>query len=249
MAKKRGRAAELSRRLELLWGASPRAARGPRPALSIERIVRAAVAIADKEGLDAITMQRLAARVGVTTMALYRYVATKAELIDGMIEAALGPPPAMNGPEPWRDRIATWARANIALYLRHPWLLTAIVSRPPFGPNQIAWFDAALRALADSGLRPDEMVSATTLVDDQVRGAAQFSLAMTNRDFVAGYGRALDRAIGDSRFPALSAAAAAGAFANWGDDASWTPFDFGLERVLDGVESYLGTRRARSRAR
>src|SRR5688500_11070334 len=103
--------------------ASERKRRGPKPALSTERIVESAVDIADAEGLDAVTMQRLGEAFGFTAMSLYRYVRKKSDLVDAMIESALGPPPRLDGA--WRARLGSWAERTLACFGRHPWLLEA----------------------------------------------------------------------------------------------------------------------------
>jgi AcrR family transcriptional regulator len=246
LAQKKSRSAEMSRRMDLLWGGGVRTPRGPKPALTLDRIVQRAVEIADKKGLQAVTMQSVAKRLGVTTMALYRYVASKSELIDGMVETSLGKPPTIDSSGDWRARLATWARGNLDIYQRHPWVLHAIIASPPCGPNQLAWLEAALDALFETRLSPAEMLASISLVDDHVRGSAHLRLALaTTSDYVEWYGRALHRASADERYPRIAALAAAGAFADAGD-TTWDQFDFGLERVLDGVEAFIETRYGRS---
>src|SRR6266496_4469960 len=96
---------------ELLWGQRERPSRGPKPGLSLDGIVRAAIKIADAEGLDAVSMQRVAAEFGFATMSLYRYVPGKSELIDLMIDTAIGPPPDLSViPGGWRPKLTVWAR-------------------------------------------------------------------------------------------------------------------------------------------
>lgn len=246
MARKKSRVASLARRADLLWAATDRPRRGPKPGLSVDHIVQAAVAIADKDGLRAVTMQRVAQHLGVTTMALYRYVAGKSELVDGMLEAVVGPPPGMDTARDWRTKLEIWARANLAIFQRHPWALHAILTTPPLGPSRLAWFESALTALSGAGMSPAETIATVSLVDDQVRGAAQLELALAmTPEFGAGWARAVERAVADDRFPTLTALAAAGAFGS-GGDTSWDHFAFGLKRVLDGVESYVRARKGKS---
>src|ERR1700742_2125383 len=80
--------------LDLLWGTPARPRRGPKPSLTRERIVTAAIALADAEGLASLSMQHLAERLGCAKMALYRYVPGKAELVALMLDAGLGDPPS-----------------------------------------------------------------------------------------------------------------------------------------------------------
>lgn len=246
MVRKKTRRGEVSRRMDLLWGPDERPARGPKPALTLDRIVQKATAIADKDGLPAVTMQNVAARLGVTTMALYRYVASKSELVDAMVEAALGKPPAMDAALDWRAKLASWARGNLAIYQRHPWVLYAIVSSPPFGPNQLGWFEAALSALSSARMSSADTISTIALVDDHVRGAAQLHLTLAaTPQFGEWYARAVQRASSDERYPRIAELVATGAFADSGD-ATWNPFEFGLDRVLDGIEAFIQARGTRA---
>src|SRR5882672_801285 len=109
--------------VDLLWGLREPSTRGPRPGLTIDGIARAAMAIADADGLDALSMQRVAASLDVTKMALYRYVAGKAELSAVMIELAVGEPPSLVGvPGGWRARLEEFVRRLAEVWHEHPWL-------------------------------------------------------------------------------------------------------------------------------
>ncbi len=110
--------------VKALWDERELPSRGPKPALSAEQIARAAIAVADAEGLDAVSMQRIAREVNVTTMALYRYFSSKEELIDRMIDSAGGRlPPRISGAQGWRQRLVEWTRACSSIYRDHPWFL------------------------------------------------------------------------------------------------------------------------------
>ncbi|MFJ4096770.1 TetR/AcrR family transcriptional regulator [Kitasatospora sp. NPDC089913] len=220
--------------LALLWGEQGQPRRGPKPSLTAERIVVDAIRIADTEGLDTVSMQRVAAELGVTTMALYRYFPGKAELVDLMVDSALGTPPAsVRDPAGWREQLTEWARQCWALYRRHPWILTATaVRRQLMGPNQLAWLDAALAALAPTGLTPAQQHDTFLLVIGHIRSLAQ-QLVHADEEGEAEWNRLAAEVLErhGHRFPALAAAIDAGAFHPQGDD----PLDFGLERILDGV--------------
>src|SRR5438105_13318066 len=113
---------DLTASVELLWGPGKRPSRGPKPGLSLERIVLAAIAIADAEGLSAVSMQRVAAECGFTTMSLYRYVPSKNELLDLMIDTAVGQPPKLHEiPGGWRPKLAEWAWQTWSGFHQHPW--------------------------------------------------------------------------------------------------------------------------------
>jgi AcrR family transcriptional regulator len=142
------------RTMALLWGIGKKPTRGPKPGLSVGRIVNAAIEVADAEGLAALSMRHVADRLGISTMSLYTYVPGKAELIDVMLDAVLGEV-AQSGDVDlgWRAGLERIARENWALYHRHPWMLqVAATSRPPLGPNVIAKYDRELRAVDGIGL-------------------------------------------------------------------------------------------------
>ncbi len=232
--------------LALLWGARARPARGPKPVLTLDAVVRAAIEVADADGIGALTMTRVAERLDVTTMAIYRYVPRKEELVDLMNDHALGSPPTAGGGT-WRVEIARWARAGLSRFQRRPWLLQTATRRVPIGPNWLGWLDAGLRALEHSGLPPHEMIGAVMLVDGHVRATAALSsgAAATER-WGRDFGQVLASVLGDPRYPALTQVATAKGFSRAPSTAA-SPFEFGLERILDGLEARASTRRSRRR--
>ena len=226
------------RSFELLWGRRSRGSRGPVPGLSVERIAQAAIALADAEGLGALSMRRLAGELGVAAMALYRYVPGKVELLDVMVDAVIGeqaPAPAGG----WRERLAASARASRALHERHPWLAPATLARPPLGPNAVAAYERLLAAAAGSGLSPAETVAAAQLVAGYARSAAgrEEERGRTER-FWSQRSAFWEDHYDPERFPALTALYESGAF----DDPP-DAFEFGLQRILDGIEALLVSRR------
>lgn len=241
---------DIPRSLKLLWGRSDRRPRGPEQALSLERIVAAAIEIADAEGIQALSMARLAERLGCAPMSLYRHVTNKEELQVFMMDTAPGKPPVIDlATRDWRGGLERWARALQAVYYRHPWILQVASGRPPLEPGQLAWLDSGLRTLGVTSLRPDEKLSVILLVLNYVRGEAQINSVLLqsntrseadNRDREAWYARTLARLIDATRFPALAALSAAGTFdPRDGDPGGAARFDFGLARILDGVEGLV----------
>jgi AcrR family transcriptional regulator len=229
--------------IEAAWGLRERAGYGPRPGLSLERIVGTAVELARREGLAAVSMVRLGKELGTSAMALYRYVAAKDELLDLMLDAGVGAPPdPRDAPPGWRPRLEQWARAYLAALLANPWMLQVPPAAPPITPNQIAWLERALAALAGTALPERSKLSVVMLLSGFVRSwAATAAAAMQppgDRRPVD-YGRALARLTDAERFPAITAAVAAGAI---DDDATYdadAEFTFGLTRVLDGIAVLL----------
>jgi AcrR family transcriptional regulator len=228
------------------WGLAERPRRGPKPALSLERIVAAAVGVAASEGLAAVSMQRVAAELGSSPMGLYRYVAAKDELLALMADSALGEAPAPPAPgESWRAALERWARAHHTVLLRNPWAL-GIPAGPAVTPNLTLWLEHGLRCLAETGLAEPEKLSVMLLLSGYVRNDAALGAQLAVRPDDPGegvmpsWGRALAALTDPESFPALHAALASGVFAQ--DDDPDDEFTFGLERVLDGVEALVRAR-------
>ena len=139
--------------IELAWGLRRDGARGPRRGLTLDAIVAAGIEVAASDGVGALSMARIATQLGVGTMSLYRYVASKDELLTLMVDSALGPPPTLPGVGGWRAGLTAWSDGLRDAYRRHPWGLRVPISAPPLGPNNVAWLDRALEALAETGCR------------------------------------------------------------------------------------------------
>ncbi|MGZ8778187.1 MAG: TetR/AcrR family transcriptional regulator, partial [Mycobacterium sp.] len=163
----------LPRALEILWH-EPSASRRS-GGLSRERIVTAAVELADSDGLGALSMARLAERLGCGTMSLYRHVANKDELVTFMLSTAPGPPPAAD-PADWRGALTDWADGLWDIYHRHPWILAAAAAGPPADPGQLTWLNAGLAALGGTALSERDKLAAVMAVLHYVRGAAALNL-------------------------------------------------------------------------
>ncbi len=245
---------ELPRSLEVLWRRADRRRRTPKQALSLERIVAAAIEIADAEGLAGLSMARVAEKLGCATMSLYRHVASKDDLQVFMMDTAPGAPPSLDRVKTdWRGGLEHWARELRAVYFRHPWVLQITGSSPPLEPGQLAWLDCGLDILRTSPLRPAEKLSVILLVLYYVRGEAQLSSARAadgqqkladDREMLAWYGRMMAKLVDAERFPALAQVTAAGVFDPGRDEPGVSPhFEFGLARVLDGIAALVAARR------
>src|SRR4029077_5860829 len=160
----------LPRVLQILWRDAPPARRTR--GLSRERIVAAAIELVEAEGFSALSMARLAERLGCGTMSLYRHVANKDELVTFMLSTAPDPPPTPDDPSDWRGALTDWATGLWDVYHRHPWVLQTAAAGPPADPGQLAWLDAGLAALGGTGLAERDKLAAVMGVADQVRGAA-----------------------------------------------------------------------------
>ncbi len=225
----------LPRVLEVLWR-GPAGAGRPR-GLSRDRIVAAAVELADAEGLAALSMARLAERLGCGTMSLYRHIANKDELVTFMLSTAPGPPPVSRDDADWRGALSDWANALWDVYHRHPWILQTAAAGPPADPGQLAWLDAGLAALGDTGLSERDKLAAVMAVLHFVRGAAALAIEAGRIDS-ARYPGLLRRLLDPARFPALTAALGAGVF-DEADDDHLAEFRSGLRQLLDGIDAMV----------
>jgi len=243
---------EVPASIRAAWGLRTRAGKGPKPGLSLSRIVEAAVRIALSDGLAAVSMNRLAADLGTSPMSLYRYFSAKDELLVLMVDAAAGTPPAAEAGEDWRAGLTRWARGYLNALRRHPWIVRVPISAPPLTPNQIVWLEDGLLALRGTSLGAQEKMSVILMLSGYVRswatltadiGAAALAAGNTDADPTIGYGRMLAELIDPGRFPEVHKVVVAGVLDDDNDDGDGE-FVFGLNRMLDGVEALMRGRDA-----
>ncbi|QCB92462.1 TetR/AcrR family transcriptional regulator C-terminal domain-containing protein [Cellulomonas shaoxiangyii] len=230
--------------IDLLWRDHPDApqggSRGPRARVSTSEAVRAAVALADADGLAAVTVRRLAGGLGVSAMALYTHVGSRDDLLVLMADAvhATAPRPPY-ADEDWRARVRAVAEANLALLTAHAWLLDVADQRTALGPGTIAKYDHELHALDSLALPDVDRDAALTFVLDFVRGAARARRPDPHGAAMAAdwatWGPRLAAYLGDAHPLAQRVGAAAGAEqgAAYSPDHAWR---FGLDRVLDALD-------------
>jgi AcrR family transcriptional regulator len=241
---------DLPASIEAAWGRRERPHRGPKPGLSLSRIVEAGVRIAEADGLAAVSMSRVAAEAGAAPMSLYRHVASKDELVTLMVDAVYGqflaPIAAEAG---WREGLTHSAWVMRAAMYRHPWVLRVPISGLPVRPNEVAWMEQALGCLRDTGLTESEKASVILLISGYVRNEAS-----TNADiqaairasgaapdeWMSAYGRLLAKLADPERFPAITRFIASGVFETF--DPPEAEFTFGLDRILDGIEGLVTAR-------
>jgi AcrR family transcriptional regulator len=238
--------------LDLLWGLRELPNRGPKRAMSVRQIAEVGVAIADREGLSAISMQRVAGDLSYTKNSLYRYVRSKAELLAVMTDLAIGDPPDLGPPDDgWRARLGRWARLIRATWKRHPWLphvsewqvspgaVRPVTGERVMGPNEVAWVEAGTGTLARLGLSPHEQLDAVFLVSAHLRatqamttyGVLPWTLGLPRQDLLEGL-----RDQYEDQFPALTELASSV------PDPAHNAFEFGLDRVLDGLDLLIRQR-------
>ncbi|WP_241386996.1 TetR/AcrR family transcriptional regulator [Rhodococcus sp. CH91] len=235
--------------IDLLWRDHPEAppggSRGPRAKVTTTSAVDAAVALADAEGLEALTVRRLATELGISAMALYTHVGSRDDLLVLMVDRvhARQTLPPFESPS-WRDRIRQVAEAELEHYAAHWWLLDVDDQRTALGPGTIAKYDHALHAFDGTSLDDVDRDAALTFVADFVRGAARARRPDPHAaDMAETWARWNDRLahyLGDAHPLAQRVGAAAGAAMN----AAYSPqhaWEFGLRRVLDGLEPLVAT--------
>jgi AcrR family transcriptional regulator len=241
--------------LDLLWGRRGRGSRGPRRGLSVDDIVDTAVRLADAEGLDAVSMARVADELGFTTMSLYRYVASKDELLQLMWNASAdGTDDLVLDGDDWRSRMRCWALAQREMIDRHPWITQMPMAVPPLAPNSLTFVERGLQALDATGLSdPDKLrviglLSSYTLSEarmayDAARAAAseQAAAAESAEPTPPWTFEALLRELVDEpSYPRLHKIAWS---AGIGDSRSGfderAEFLFGVETILDGIQALI----------
>jgi AcrR family transcriptional regulator len=231
--------------------------KGRQPGFSRRQIAAAALAIADAEGFEQVSMRRVAARLRAGTMTLYHYVRTKDDLIalmdDELMEQLLLPSAELA--KGWREAISAIARRTRAVFTQHPWALVSLRSAPP-GPHAMAHFEQCLTTLADAPLRPADKLVLLGLVDDLVFGSAIRSDAVERRPQTERANEQAIRRFGEQllatgRFPlvsalfgGLSARQSAALFAPAGADER---FELGLAAILDRFDAAAARRTARKR--
>lgn len=227
----------------------PAPTRGPKPSLDRNQIARTGIRLADKEGLAAVTMQRVAREVGLTTMGIYRYFSGKAAVIALMIDSVADSSLQFGKASlPWSTRLKEWAYRCFAIYQDHPWFLEATTARQsPMGPNELTWMEAALAMLAESGLEQKKRHHAFFTIIGHIRGHATFLQARRSSGEGKEWMRELAQTLQQepNRYPILLDVLRSGAFS----ESVAGAFDFGLDCILDGIRaqavsgSLLGRRR------
>ena len=238
---------ELPESLRRLWDRAAPATK-PRRSLSLDRIVNAAIEIADTEGLSALSMARLAERLGSAPMSLYRHVASKEELYDFMIDAAARESSVV-ATDDWRAGLAEWIADLMALYQRHPWILQLPVSKPPLDPGQLDWLERGLLIQQSTPLTVAEKLGVVLTLLEYARGHAAIANSLEGTDASFGlplpYGQLLAQLVDEARFPMLTAAISAGAFEPPPVDSEadlQEDLQFGLNLILDGVAAVIRSR-------
>lgn len=239
--------------VKLSWGIARKGRRGPKGELSVPQIVQAAIAIADEEGLAGVSMSRVAQSLGYTTMSLYRYMASKNDLLLLMQDAVCDfPIPEERSGETWRDRMKEYVRLCVGVFRDHPWYADIPIQSLPLMPHNLRILDWFLRIMRDFPINEFEKMSFMLLVSSYSRacGMIERDIALVMKaggsmDSFHGmdYTAALQELITPERFPYLHPIVMSGAYTDESDNPIEDDLDFGLERILDGIEQYVEMKR------
>jgi AcrR family transcriptional regulator len=205
--------------------------------------VRAAIAIADRDGLDALTMRRVAEQLGAGTMSLYWHVRNKDELIELMRDQVVGEQTLKAASGDWRSDLATFARDVRQTFLRHPWLASLLGGRPPLGPNSLRQDELSLAIV--SGLEVDEQTRTAIpsavyffvvgyVLREGAEREVQRHTGVTEQEWRASVAPYIERVLASGEYPNLQRVVAGGGGLD--DDAT---FEFILEFLLDGTAARL----------
>lgn len=233
---------EGQRVIELLWNARPASARGPRPKISLDEIVTAAVDLADEQGYEALSMRSLARHLGVGVMSLYTYVPGKTELFEVMIDRAYRERVRPERDLGWRERYTRHVREAVAMYRRHPWLLQSNLWRLPLGPHVLDVNEDLLAIAHDAGLARDVGVRVASLLESYAFGMARGEVAdrdearrtgESNDDFWNARAGFWETYFDPQRYPSMLATWEAGAYDGAVDPEA--DLVFAVDLILDSV--------------
>jgi AcrR family transcriptional regulator len=242
--------------LDLLWGRREAGKRGPRPGLSADAIVDAAIRLADAEGLEGVSMARVAAELRFTTMSLYRYVDSKEELLQLMWNAsARGAETLVLEGDGWRARLRMWAIVQRDMIDLHPWITQMPMAAPPVAPNSLAFVERGLGAmdgtpLADAdklrfiGLISSFTLSEARMANDALRAARDAAAAAGEAAPPWTYDALLRELADEATYPRLykiawTPPAGSGEGGSGGPPSEREEFLFGIDRILDGIQAYM----------
>ena len=234
-----------------LWGRTSASPRGRKAELDVQQVVATAVAIADRDGVESVSLPRVARALGYTTMALYRHIGSKDELLLLMQDHASGEPPVIESSS-WRASLDDWAEAQRAVLRQHPWLARLPVTGPPAGPRQVAWMEAGLQAVAGTRLDWADRIGVLMLIGGYVRhatllaqdlGGGRERSSRANQAAEQRYAKAMQSLIDPQRYPETARLLASGLFerphATRDRSRADPDFRFGLDCILDGIDAVI----------
>ncbi|MDX6237002.1 MAG: hypothetical protein QOG10_1817 [Kribbellaceae bacterium] len=234
---------ELPPGLGLAWGVHPMQRRGPKPTLTIEQIVATGIQFGDTQGFEAISLQKIAAHLSVSTNAMYRYVSSKDELLVLVADTAWGRAPAsILEAGGWREGARAWVQAQADRYAERPWLLDLPIRGAPVTPNLLTWLEVLLQVMAGTGLDQHDALGCVVLFDGYVRSYANLVRQLDASDSAPvqspAVGEFLLPRLQSGGYPLLAAMYANQEYEDGIDD----DLEFGLTRILDGIQVLIDSR-------
>ena len=211
----------------------------PRVPLNRERVLRAAIDVADEGGIDSLTMRKLGHRLGVEAMSLYNHVANKDDILDGMIDLVVSeidlPPHGVD----WREAMRRRATSARDVFTRHPWASVLIDSRESSGPQRLRYFDWVIGTLRQAGFSLELAVRAFSLLDSYIYGFGrqQFNISSGGDATPEEMAEAFLRAVPADQYPYLTEMITDYATRVGYDERA--DFQFGLRLILEGLEGLL----------
>ncbi|MDR9856476.1 TetR/AcrR family transcriptional regulator [Paenibacillus sp. VCA1] len=233
------------------WGLVKPPQRGPKREMSIDLIVSKAVEIADQDGLAAVSMNRIASALGFTAMSLYRYIPSKDDLLILMQDAVCDIPlPPERPPHEWRESMREYVMGTVAVFRNHPWYGDIPILGIPITPNNLRIVEWGLQPLRDMPLDDFEKMSIVLLLSGYARscGLLQRDIdravqaGSSEKEFSGlNYSAVLRALIKPEQYPNLHPIVMSGAYTgeNEAENTVGDDLEFGLERMLDGIEQYL----------
>ncbi|WP_433162212.1 TetR/AcrR family transcriptional regulator [Kribbella sp. CA-247076] len=222
--------------------------------MDVDAVVRAAIQLADEQGLDAASMSGVAKALGVGTMTLYTYVPSKEELLDLMVDQVLAerrlPAPGEPRPADWREQVEVYSEETRAMFQRHPWLARVSTVRPPVGPGMLAGREYLLSTLLPLDLTPRDTNTAALAITTYVDSAAGEEAESLQVERVTGQSHEAWWSERDElwetyfdvdRHPAMTTIWHANGYQDTVREAATDAYRYGLDRLLDGIEAQAKT--------
>jgi AcrR family transcriptional regulator len=204
--------------------------------LGRERVLRAAIDLADRDGLASLSMRKLGQEVGVEAMSLYNHVRNKGDILNGMVDVVFSEIEVPSSPTDWVDAMRLRAISARQALLRHPWAIGLMESRAQPGPATLKHHDSVLRNLRTAGFSVEMAAHAYSVLDSYIYGFTlnELSLPLDNSTQIAEVAANIFRESPMNEYPHLAEMAIERAMKpgyDYGDE-----FEFGLDLILDGLK-------------
>ena len=207
----------------------------PRIPLSRERVLRAAIALADEGGIESLSMRKLGQELGVEAMSLYHHVANKDDLLDGIVDAVTSEIEVPSDETDWKEAIRRTAISSHDLFLRHRWACSLLMRRARVSPDRMRWMEAVLRTFRKAGFSADMTHHAYHAIDSHITGFTlwQVSMPFETKEELVGMAEGFLRQIPADEYPYVIEHAEQHIAPSSPDGK--TEFEFGLDLIIDGL--------------